>query len=152
MRCVFLCVCSSCSLFQHRDRMRRITRCCIFRSWDQQHKPKITRSLLALHAETEPIFRHNLMHLCCLETNSDNMFRFCLFSLISLETGQLEVSLERISAVQAAAEFTYSHLSSSIIFISASCCDDMKSFAYYVRAHVCIVFKFEVIANVGGLL
>lgn len=156
----------------HSDRMSRITKCCIFSSSNHQQKPKITHSctvlapvfrvILALCAETRTIFRHNLMHLCCLETISENIVRF-FFLLISLETWQVEISHERffVSAgfqlcglanekKRRAAEFSYrSHLS-SIIFISTSCCDEMKLFAYYVHIHVYIVFKFEVVANYGG--
>lgn len=58
----------------------------------------------------------------------------------------------RMRRIRAAAQFSYrSHLSSSVIFISTSCCDEEKLFAYHVHIQVYIVFTFVVIANYAGL-
>lgn len=70
----------------HSDRMSRMTERCIFSSSNQLQKLKIThpctvlapvfKVILALRAETRAIFRHNLVHLSCLETITDNMLSF----------------------------------------------------------------------------
>lgn len=102
------------------------------------------------------------MHLCCLETISENMLRYLFADFLRNVAGgrgggglwsvqDFSCAGWRMRRIRAAAQFSYrSHLNSSVIFISTSCCDEMKRFAYHVHIQVHIVFTSVVIANYGG--